>query len=96
MTERCKLVTTRWALTNKGTVEEPDVQARWAAQEFKWMDGLDSKHHAPTLGLPKPRTQNPKPCQNRQKRQKWQKWQNWQTWQDLQHWQTQTQTQTQT
>ena len=61
MTERCKLVTTRWVLTNKGTVEEPDVQARWAAQEFKWMDGLDSKHHAPTLGLPKPQTENPKP-----------------------------------
>ena len=29
MTERCKLVTTRLFLTNKGTVEKPDVQARW-------------------------------------------------------------------
>ena len=42
--------TTR-VVTNKGTPEKPNVRARSVAQEYKWMDGPDSEHYAPTPGL---------------------------------------------
>ena len=58
MTEGCRVIGTRWVVTNKGTAEEPNVRARWVAQEFKGMDGRDSEHHAPTIcvGCPQPRS----------------------------------------
>ena len=40
-----KVIRTRWVVT------ETKCQARWVAQEFKWMDGPDSGQYAPTLGL---------------------------------------------
>ena len=47
-----QIIKTRWLLTNKGTVDAPNVRARWVAQEFKHMDGRDhSEHNAPTPGL---------------------------------------------
>ena len=46
-----KVIRTTWVVTNKGTPEKPNVRARWVAQEFKWMDGPDGEHYAPTPGL---------------------------------------------
>ena len=46
-----KVIRTKWVVTNKGTLEKPNVRARWVAQEYKWTDGPDCEHHAPTLGL---------------------------------------------
>ena len=44
-------MSTKWVVTNEGTPEKPNVPARWVAQEYKWMDGPDCGHHAPTPGL---------------------------------------------
>ena len=46
-----KVIRTKWVVTNKGTPEKPNVRARWVAQEYKWMDGPDCEHYAPTPGL---------------------------------------------
>ena len=46
-----KVIRTRWVITNKGTPEKPTVRTRWVSQEFKWMDGSNCEHYAPTLGL---------------------------------------------
>ena len=46
-----KVIKTKWAVTNKGTPEKPNVRARWVAQEYKRMDGPDCEHCAPTPGL---------------------------------------------
>ena len=46
-----KLIRTKWVVTNKGTPEKPNVRARWVAQKYKWRDGADCEHYAPTPGL---------------------------------------------
>ena len=46
-----KVIRTKWVVTNKGTPEKPNVRAGWVAQEYKWMDGPDCEHYAPTPGL---------------------------------------------
>ena len=47
-----KVIRTKWVVTNTGTPEKKkNVRARWVAQEYKWMDGPDSEHDAPTPGL---------------------------------------------
>ena len=46
-----KVIRTKWVVTNKGTPEKPNVQARWVAQEYKWMDGPDCEHYAPVKGV---------------------------------------------
>ena len=46
-----KVIRTKWVVTNKGTPGKPNVRARWVAQEYKWMDGPDCEHYAPTPGL---------------------------------------------
>ena len=46
-----KVIRTKWVVTNKGTPEKPNVRAGWDAQEYKWMDGPDCEHYAPTPGL---------------------------------------------
>ena len=39
-----KVIRTKWVVTNKGTLEKPNVRAWWVAQEYKWMDGPDCEH----------------------------------------------------
>ena len=46
-----KMIRTKWIGTNKGTPVKPNVRARWVAQEYKWRDGPDCEHYAPTPGL---------------------------------------------